>query len=182
MKLIETGFNGLVIIKPTIHSDSRGYFFESFNQVVLKNAGITFNPVQDNESKSSKGVIRGLHYQLSPFSQTKLIRVIEGKIFDVALDIRKESLTFGKWFGIELDSESKDQFLIPRGFAHGFSVLSEVAVIQYKCDNVYNPQYERGIALNDPDLDINWKLGSAIPVISEKDLKNPLMKDADYNF
>jgi len=182
MKIIETGFNGLVIVKPTLHSDSRGYFFESFNQVVLKNAGITFNPVQDNESKSSKGVIRGLHYQLSPFSQTKLIRVIEGRIFDVALDIRKESLTFGKWFGIELDSESKDQFLIPKGFAHGFSVLSDVAVIQYKCDNLYNPQYERGIALNDPDLDINWKLGSAIPLISEKDLKNPLMKDADFNF
>jgi len=182
MKIIETGFNGLVIIKPTIHSDSRGYFFESFNQVVLKNAGITFNPVQDNESKSSKGVIRGLHYQLSPFSQTKLIRVIEGKIFDIALDIRKESLTFGKWFGIELDSESKDQFLIPKGFAHGFSVLSDVAVIQYKCDNAYSPQHERGIALNDPELDINWKLGSALPVISEKDLKNPLMKDADYNF
>jgi len=182
MKIIETGFDGLVIIKPTIHSDSRGYFFESFNQVILKNAGITFTSVQDNESKSSKGVIRGLHYQLSPFSQSKLIRVIEGKIFDVALDIRKESRTFGKWFGIELDSESKEQFLIPKGFAHGFSVLSDVAVIQYKCDNAYNPQYERGIALNDPDLDINWKLGSAMPVISDKDLKNPLMKDADYNF
>lgn len=182
MKIIETGFDGLVIIKPTIHSDSRGYFFESFNQVVLKNAGITFNSVQDNESKSSRGVIRGLHYQLSPFSQAKLIRVIEGKIFDVALDIRRESRTFGKWFGIELDSESKEQFLIPKGFAHGFSVLSDVAVIQYKCDNAYNPQYERGIALNDPELDINWKLGSAIPLISEKDLKNPLLKDAEYNF
>ena len=142
-------------------------------RLVLKNAGITFNPVQDNESKSSKGVIRGLHYQLMPFAQTKLIRVIEGKIFDVALDIRKDSQTFGKWFGIELDSETKDQFLIPKGFAHGFSVLSDVAVIQYKCDNVYNPQYERGISLNDPELDINWKLGSSIPVISEKDLKHP---------
>jgi dTDP-4-dehydrorhamnose 3,5-epimerase len=182
MKIIETGFNGLVIIRPTIHSDSRGYFFESFNQVILKNAGITFHSVQDNESKSSRGVIRGLHYQLSPFSQAKLIRVIEGKIFDVALDIRRESRTFGKWFGIELDSESKEQFLIPKGFAHGFSVLSDVAVIQYKCDNAYNPQYERGISLNDPELDINWKLGSANPLISEKDLKNPLMKDAEYNF
>jgi len=182
MKIIETGFNGLVILKPTIFKDSRGYFFESFNQQVLKNAGIVFNPVQDNESKSSKGVIRGLHYQLMPAAQTKLIRVVEGKIFDVALDIRKESLTYGKWFGIELDSETKDQFLIPKGFAHGFSVLSDVAVIQYKCDNIYNPQLERGISLNDPELDINWKLGSTIPVISDKDLKHPSFRDADYNF
>jgi dTDP-4-dehydrorhamnose 3,5-epimerase len=182
MKIVETGFKGLLIIKPTIYYDSRGYFFESFNQSVLKNAGIIFNPVQDNESKSSKGVIRGLHYQLLPFGQTKLIRVVEGKIFDVALDIRKDSVTYGKWFGTELDSETKDQFLIPKGFAHGFSVLSDIAVIQYKCDNIYNPQYERGIALNDPALDINWKLGSVIPVISEKDLKHPFMKDADTNF
>jgi dTDP-4-dehydrorhamnose 3,5-epimerase len=182
MKIIETGFKGLIIIKPTIYCDSRGYFFESFNQSVLKNAGIIFNPVQDNESKSSKGVIRGLHYQLHPFGQTKLVRVVEGKIFDVALDIRKDSVTYGKWFGTELDSETKDQFLIPTGFAHGFSVLSDIAVIQYKCDNFYNPQLERGIALNDPALDINWKLGSVIPVISEKDLKHPFMKDADTNF
>ena len=182
MKIVETGFRGLLVLKPNIHADNRGYFFESFNLVELKNAGILFNPVQDNESKSSKGVIRGLHYQLMPFGQSKLIRVIEGKIFDVALDIRKDSLTYGKWFGIDLDSENKDQVLIPVGFAHGFSVLSEVAVIQYKCDNVYNPQYERGMSLNDPVLDINWKLGSATPVISEKDLKHPFMKDAENNF
>jgi dTDP-4-dehydrorhamnose 3,5-epimerase len=182
MKIIETGFKGLLVLKPTIHSDNRGYFFESFNQNVLQNAGISFSPVQDNESKSSKGVIRGLHYQLSPFDQAKLIRVIEGKIFDVAVDIRKSSLTFGKWFGIELDSESKEQVFIPRGFAHGFSVLSEIAIIQYKCDNIYNPQYERGISLNDPELDINWKSGSIVPLISEKDLKHPLFKDADNNF
>jgi len=182
MKIIETGFKGLVIIKPTIHADSRGYFFESFNQTVLLNAGIQFNPVQDNESKSSKGVIRGLHYQLSPFGQAKLIRVIEGRIFDVALDLRKDSITFGKWFGLELDSETKDQFLIPKGFAHGFSVLSDIAVIQYKCDSSYNPMYERGIALNDPDLDINWKLGSTTPLISEKDMKHPFMKDAENNY
>lgn len=182
MKIIETGFNGLVILKPTIFKDSRGYFFESYNQQVLNNAGIAFNPVQDNESKSSRGVIRGLHYQLMPAAQTKLIRVVEGRIFDVALDIRKESLTYGKWFGIELDSETKDQFLIPKGFAHGFSVLSDIAVIQYKCDNIYNPQLERGISLNDPELDINWKLGSVIPVISDKDLKHPSFRDADYNF
>lgn len=182
MKIIETGFKGLMVIKPTIHSDSRGYFFESFNKVAFHNAGISFSPVQDNESKSSEGVIRGLHYQLSPYDQAKLIRVIEGRIFDVALDIRKESLTFGKWFGIELDFETKDQVLIPRGFAHGFSVLSDIAIIQYKCDNVYNHLYERGIFLNDPVLDINWKTGSTVPVISEKDLKHPCLKDAEYNF
>lgn len=182
MKIIETGFKGLMVIKPTIHSDSRGYFFESFNQVAFHNAGISFSPVQDNESKSSEGVIRGLHYQLSPYDQAKLIRVIEGRIFDVALDIRKDSLTFGKWFGIELDSETKDQVLIPRGFAHGFSVLSDIAIIQYKCDNVYNHLYERGIFLNDPALDINWKTGPTVPVISEKDLKHPCLNDAEYNF
>jgi dTDP-4-dehydrorhamnose 3,5-epimerase len=182
MKIIETGFKGLVVIKPKLFKDQRGYFFESFNQVVLNNAGISFTPVQDNESKSSKGVIRGLHYQLMPFAQAKLIRVIEGKIFDVALDLRKNSLTFGKWFGIDLDSESKDMVLIPRGFAHGFSVLSNTAVIQYKCDNVYNSQSERGIFLNDPLLDINWKTGSAAQLISDKDLKQPHFRGAEYDF
>ena len=182
MKIIETGFKGLVVIKPSIYVDTRGYFFESFNQTSIQDAGINFSPVQDNESKSSKGVIRGMHYQLNPFPQAKLIRVVVGKIFDVALDIRRNSLTFGKWYGIELDSENKDQLFIPRGFAHGFSVLSEIAVIQYKCDSFYNPGYERGINVNDPSLDIYWKLGSTIPVISEKDLTQPLMKDAEFNF
>jgi dTDP-4-dehydrorhamnose 3,5-epimerase len=182
MKIIETGFKGLLIIKPNVYTDQRGYFLETFNNVVIKNSGILFAPVQDNESKSSKGVIRGLHYQLKPFDQAKMIRVVEGKIFDVALDIRRDSLTFGKWFGIEIDSESKDQVLIPKGFAHGFSVLSDIAIIQYKCDNVYNPDYERGINLNDPVLDINWKLGSIVPVISEKDRRHPSFQDADNNF
>jgi dTDP-4-dehydrorhamnose 3,5-epimerase len=182
MKIIETGFKGLIVIKPTIYTDPRGYFFESFNQSAFNSAGISFSPVQDNESKSIKGVIRGLHYQLNPFPQTKLIRVVMGKIFDVALDLRRDSLTFGKWFGIELDSENKDQLLIPYGFAHGFSVLSEIAVIQYKCDNVYNSKLERGINLNDPSLDIYWKLGSTVPVISDKDLAQPLMRDAEINF
>jgi dTDP-4-dehydrorhamnose 3,5-epimerase len=182
MKIIETGFKGLIVIKPTIYTDTRGYFFESFNQVAFQDSGISFSPMQDNESKSVKGVIRGLHYQLNPFPQAKLIRVVMGKIFDVALDIRKDSLTFRKWFGIELDSENKDQLLIPHGFAHGFSVLSDIAIIQYKCDNVYNSQYERGINLSDPSLDIYWKLGSTIPVISEKDLAQPLLKEAEINF
>lgn len=182
MKIIETGFKDLVVIKPTIFTDSRGYFFESFNKAAFNDAGLLFSPVQDNESKSSRGVIRGLHYQLKPSDQSKLIRVVTGKIFDVALDIRKDSKTYGKWFGIELDSETKDQVLIPKGFAHGFSVLSEIAVIQYKCDNVYSPENERGINLSDPYLDINWKLGSSAPVISEKDLKHPMFNDADNHF
>ena len=182
MKIIETGFKGLLVIKPVIFQDKRGYFFESFSQVKFQNAGISFTPVQDNESKSSKGVIRGLHYQLKPFDQAKLIRVLEGKIFDVALDLRRTSLTFGKWFGIALDSENKDLVLIPKGFAHGFSVLSDTAIIQYKCDNIFNPEHERGIHLNDPYLDINWKTGSMTPVISEKDLKQPLFKDAIFDF
>ena len=182
MKIIETGFRGLLVVKPVIYTDARGYFFESFNQAAFQDADISFSPVQDNESKSVKGVIRGLHYQLNPFPQAKLIRVVSGKIFDVALDIRRDSLTFGKWFGIELDSENKDQLLVPHGFSHGFSVLSDIAIIQYKCDNIYNAKFERGINLNDPSLDIYWKLGSTIPVISEKDLAQPLLKEDEINF
>jgi len=182
MKIIETGLKGLLVIQPDIFTDSRGYFFESFNQDNFKNAGINFIPLQDNESRSSRGVIRGLHYQLNPYAQAKLIRVVAGKIYDVALDIRKESPTFGKWFGLELDSETKEQLLVPRGFAHGFSVLSNIAVIQYKCDNTYNPAYERGISLNDPQLNIDWKTDDSEPVISNKDLKNPVFMEAEINF
>lgn len=182
MEITETGFAGLRIIKPAVYRDNRGYFFESFNLGKLNEAGILFKPVQDNESKSSYGVVRGLHYQLNPYAQSKLVRVIEGKIFDVALDIRKNSPTFGKWFGIELNSETKEQLLIPAGFAHGFSVLSETAVILYKCDNYYNPQSERGIAVDDPQLAIDWKLGALTPVRSEKDLKHPFFNDAEMNF
>jgi dTDP-4-dehydrorhamnose 3,5-epimerase len=182
MKIVETGFNGLLVIVPSVFPDSRGYFLESFNSKAFQEAGITFSPVQDNESKSSKGVIRGLHYQLKPFDQTKLVRVIEGRILDVVLDIRKGSHTFGKWYGVEPDSETKNQLLIPRGFAHGFSVLSETAIIQYKCDNFYNPQSERGISINDPELDINWKINPSAMIISEKDQKHPTFKNAEYNF
>jgi dTDP-4-dehydrorhamnose 3,5-epimerase len=182
MKILETGFKGLLVIKPEIYADNRGYFFESYNQVAFQNAGIKFTSVQDNESKSSKGVIRGLHYQLNPTGQSKLIRVVSGRIYDVALDIRKNSKTYGKWFGIELDAEMKNQVLIPCGFAHGFSVLSDIAIIQYKCDNVYSSSHERGILFSDPELDINWKLGSTIPVISDKDMGQPLFKNADNNF
>ncbi len=155
---------------------------ESFNSDTFRKAGIAFVPVQDNESKSAKGVIRGLHYQLRPFDQTKLIRVIEGKILDVVLDIRKSSKTFGKWFGIELDSENRKQLFIPRGFAHGFSVLSKTAVIQYKCDNFYRPASERGILLSDPALGIDWKTDMTKAIISEKDLSHPLFHLAENNF
>ena len=182
MNIIETGFKGLLVIEPTVHADNRGYFFECFNQDTFRKAGISFSPVQDNESRSSEGVIRGLHYQLKPFDQSKLIRVVVGKIFDVAVDMRRNSSTYGKWYGIELDSENKIQLFIPKGFAHGFSVLSEIAVIQYKCDNLYNPQYERGIALDDPALGIDWKISSTAKIISQKDSKNPLFKDAENNF
>ena len=182
MKIIETGFEGLFVIYPKIFSDSRGYFFESFRHDNFIKAGISFNPVQDNESKSVNGVIRGLHYQLKPFDQAKLIRVVTGRIYDVAVDLRRNSGTFGKWYGIELDSESKTQFYIPKGFAHGFSVLSEIAIIQYKCDNTYNPQFERGISLDDPGLKIDWKLKDVVAVISDKDRNHPLFRDADNNF
>jgi len=182
MEITETGFSGLIVIQPKIFSDSRGYFFESYKLETFLLAGIPFNPVQDNESKSVRGVIRGLHYQLEPFAQAKLIRVVLGKIYDVAIDLRRNSLTFGKWYGIELDSENKTQFFIPKGFAHGFSVLSDTAVIQYKCDNLYNPQFERGIRLNDPELNIDWRIGDLVPIISEKDLKHPLFKEAEKNF
>ncbi len=182
MEITETGFAGLKVIQPKVFSDSRGYFFESYKLETFLKAGISFNPVQDNESKSGKGVIRGLHFQIEPFAQAKLIRVVLGKIYDVAVDLRKKSPTFGKWYGIELDSENKTQFFIPKGFAHGFSVLSDTAVIQYKCDNLYNPQFERGISLKDPDLGIDWKLGDLIPTISDKDLKHPGFTEAVKNF
>ena len=182
MDIIETGFKGLIVIKPEVYADNRGYFFESFNRDTFLKAGIDFAPVQDNESQSSRGVIRGLHYQLRPYQQAKLVRVVRGKIFDVALDLRRSSPTFGKWYGIELDSDGKSQLFIPGGFAHGFSVLSDNAIIQYKVDKVYNRLSERGISLNDPELNIKWPECRAEPVISEKDLKNPSFREAEYNF
>lgn len=177
-----TQFDGLAIIEPDLFEDSRGYFFESYNQNKFLEAGIDFQPVQDNESSSLAGVIRGLHYQLNPVAQAKLIRVIRGRIYDVVVDLRAKSATFGKTFGIELDSNSKRQLFIPRGFAHGFSVLSESAIILYKCDNLYNPSAERGILINDPMLNIDWKIEINSAIISKKDLANPLFKDAEMNF
>jgi dTDP-4-dehydrorhamnose 3,5-epimerase len=182
MTITKTEIEGLIIIHPKVFSDSRGYFFERFNSEILRKEGIIFTPIQDNESKSVKGVIRGLHYQLNPHPQAKLVRVVEGKIFDVALDLRKNSATFGKWYGIELDSDSKKQLFIPRGFAHGFSVLSDMAIVQYKCDNVYNPAMERSINIMDPELDIDWKIDKNAYILSDRDIKNPLFKDAEFNF
>ena len=182
MIITKTEIEGLLIIQPRVFADTRGYFFESFNSEVFRKEGINFNPVQDNESRSVRGVLRGLHYQINPHPQAKLVRVVEGKIFDVALDLRRDSKTFGRWFGTELDSESKKQFLIPHGFAHGFSVLSNVAIVQYKCDSLYNPAMERGINILDAELGIDWKIDIGARTVSEKDMKNPLFKDAEFNF
>jgi len=182
MKIIETEFPGLLIIEPDIFNDARGYFFESYNKSKYSSHGIQFDPVQDNESSSSAGVIRGLHYQDKPFAQTKLIRVTEGMIFDVALDLREGAPTFGKWYGLIIDAERKLQFLIPRGFAHGFSVLSERAVVLYKCDNRYSVDHERGINVMDPFLNINWMVPEGKEIISPKDLKQPFLSNIKTNF
>jgi len=182
MKITETGFEGLYIIQPKVFSDSRGYFFESFKLETFLMSGIPFNPVQDNESRSVKGVIRGLHYQLNPFAQAKLIRVVVGKIYDVAVDLRRNSKTFGKWFGVILDSENKTQLFIPKGFAHGFSVLSDIAVIQYKCDNLYCRESEGAVAWDDPDLGIDWRIPADKVILSPKDANHPRLKDSEYLF
>lgn len=182
MEIISTKIPDLLIIKPKVFSDDRGYFFESFKADFLKDAGIISSFVQDNESQSSFGVLRGLHYQLEPYAQTKLVRVIKGKVYDVAVDIRKNSPTFGKWEGVELSEENKLQMLIPKGFAHGFLVLSETAIFSYKCDNYYTKESERGILYKDPALAINWPVNEVNLVLSEKDKLNPLLKDADMNF
>jgi dTDP-4-dehydrorhamnose 3,5-epimerase len=182
MRLIETSIPDLFIIEPKVFGDSRGYFMESYNQKVLADNGINISFIQDNESKSNKNVLRGLHYQLAPYSQTKLIRVIEGTILDVVVDIRKGSPTFGKQFSIELSGENKLHLLVPKGFAHGFSVLSDSVVVNYKCDAFYQPDAERGILYNDPDLLIDWKIDLGIAIVSAKDKVNPVFSLAEMNF
>lgn len=183
MKLIETKIRDLFILEPRVFEDDRGYFFESYSKKTLETLiGKESNFVQDNESKSSYGVIRGLHYQLAPFSQTKLIRVLEGRVYDVAVDLRKNSKTFGEWVGVELSSENKRQFSIPKGFAHGFSVLSETAIFAYKCDEYYHPDAEAGIMYNDPSLRIDWKIPQKDVKLSEKDKLLPELKGAIMNF
>jgi len=182
MEIIKTEIPDLLILQPKVYEDERGYFFESYNDIHFKELGLNHQFVQDNESKSSYGVIRGLHYQLAPYSQAKLVRVINGSVFDVAVDLRKGSPTYGKWSGIELTADNKIQFLIPRGFAHGFSVLSESATFVYKCDTIYNPKAERGINFNDPFLNIDWKVEEENAIISSKDKAFPNFKEAEKNF
>ena len=182
MPFTETGFSGLYVFEPIIFEDSRGYFFESFNEKVFTQQGIPGHFVQDNQSRSGYGVIRGLHYQLEPYAQNKLVRVLSGKILDVAVDIRKGSPTYGKHFSVELSADNKKQVFIPAGFAHGFSVLSESAEVFYKCDTLYNKESEAGILYNDPLLNIDWKIPAQKAIISEKDKKNPILNECRNNF
>lgn len=178
MNYSETQIKGVFIIEPKVFEDARGYFFEAWKQQEFEEHVGKVNFIQDNESKSSYGVLRGLHYQKGEYSQAKLVRVIKGKVLDVAVDIRRNSPTFGQHVMVELSEENKRQFFIPRGFAHGFLVMSEEAIFTYKVDNVYAPQAEAGIRWNDPELDINWPIDPKDVLTSEKDLNASLLKDA----
>jgi dTDP-4-dehydrorhamnose 3,5-epimerase len=182
MEIIETSIPGVVLIEPKVFGDSRGYFFESYSKRDFDRMVRPVTFVQDNESMSSYGVVRGLHYQKGAFSQSKLVRVIEGKVLDVAVDIRKGSPTFGQHVSIVLSAENHRQLFIPRGFAHGFAVLSERAVFQYKCDNLYAPSSEGAIAWNDPSLGIDWMIPPEDVILSEKDKRHPLLEDAEGLF
>jgi dTDP-4-dehydrorhamnose 3,5-epimerase len=180
MTFTRTDIPDVVVCEPAIHGDERGYFVETFRQDKLEEfLGFKVDFCQDNESKSSKGVLRGLHYQLSPAAQTKLVRVIQGSVLDVAVDIRKTSPTFGKHVAVKLTSENKKQLFVPRGFAHGFVVLEDDTVFAYKVDNYYSPQNDRGIAFNDPAIDIDWDIDSDLLQLSGKDTEQPLLVDAD---
>lgn len=183
MKYIETSISGVWVIEPRLFADSRGYFMETFKQEEFdKNIGKTVF-IQDNESCSAKGVLRGLHYQLAPYSQAKLVRVIKGSVLDVAVDIRKGSPSFGKYVAVELSGENKRQLFIPRGFAHGFHVISDEAVFVYKVDNVYAPSAERGIRYDDPKIAIDWHISQdELLCLSDKDINAPMLDNADINF
>ena len=178
MKVIETEIEGVVILEPQIFGDERGYFFESFSLKRFEEEVSKTVFVQDNESKSKYGVLRGLHYQLPPYTQAKLVRVVKGTVLDVAVDIRKGSPTFGKYVAAELSEENKRQFFLPKGLAHGFVVLSEEAIFQYKCDEYYAPGHEGAIRFDDPDLGIDWRLPLKDIILSEKDKKHPRLRDA----
>jgi dTDP-4-dehydrorhamnose 3,5-epimerase len=183
LKFIQQSIPDVILIKPTIYSDDRGYFLETFRQDLFEKAiGHKVNFIQDNESKSFKGVLRGLHYQLSPYTQAKLVGVIDGSVLDVAVDIRKSSTTFGQHVAVELTKDNKHQLFIPRGFAHGFVVLSDSATFSYKADNYYAPEYDRGIAFNDKDLAIDWKLPLGILQLSDKDKIQPTLINAEDLF
>ena len=182
MEIIKTQIDCIVIIDPRILRDARGYFFESFSQKDFDEKIMPIHFVQDNESMSKYGVIRGLHYQKMPYTQSKLVRCVKGAVLDVAVDIRQGSPTFGQHVAVELTEENHRQIFIPRGFAHGFAVLSETAIFQYKCDNFYTPQADAGIQLLDEELGIDWKIPITEAILSEKDMKHPLLKDAVLDF
>jgi dTDP-4-dehydrorhamnose 3,5-epimerase len=182
MPFIKTGFPGLLVFEPNVFEDPRGYFYESYNEHVFLHENLHIRFVQDNQAKSSYGVIRGLHFQLNPHAQTKLIRVLSGAIMDAVVDIRKGSPTFGRSFTIELTGENKKQLLVPKGFAHGYSVLSQTAEVFYKCDTFYFKQHEGGILYNDPALHIDWKIPTGKEMISEKDTLHPLLENCKNNF
>lgn len=182
MNVIRTDIEGLAVIEPRIFKDPRGYFFESFSERDFAEQVAPVKFVQDNESKSSYGVIRGLHFQKPPYAQAKLVRVVKGKVLDVAVDLRVGSPTYGKHYAVELSEDNHRQFFIPRGFAHGFSVLSEEVIFQYKCDNYYAPQSEGSVIWNDLDLGIDWGVPAEKAVLSEKDNRNPRLKDLEKIF
>ena len=182
MEVIKTDIEGVVIIEPRIFRDERGYFYESFSQREFEEKVCRTIFVQDNQSKSSYGVLRGLHFQKPPYAQSKLVRCIKGTVLDVAVDIRKSSPTFGKYVAVELSEDNHRQFFIPRGFAHGFAVLSDEAVFQYKCDNFYNKESEGAVAWDDPELSIDWKVPADKVLLSEKDRQNKCIADADFLF
>ena len=182
MDVIKTAIEGVVIIEPKVFKDARGYFFESFSQREFEEKVRKINFVQDNESMSSYGVMRGLHFQAPPFTQSKLVRCVKGAVLDVAVDIRKGSPTFGQHVAVELTEDNHRQFFIPRGFAHGFAVLSETAVFQYKCDEFYHPEADGGINIKDETLGIDWRIPMEKAILSEKDLKHACLKDAVLDF
>lgn len=187
IKIVHTDIPSIIVIEPKVFGDSRGYFFESFSQrdfdeVVKPILGYSINFVQDNESMSSYGVMRGLHFQRPPFTQSKLVRCVKGAVLDVAVDIRKGSPTYGQHVAVELTEDNHRQFFVPRGFAHGFAVLSEKAVFQYKCDEFYHPEADGGLSILDESLGINWRISADEALLSEKDTKHPLLKDFDSPF
>ncbi|MDE5438594.1 dTDP-4-dehydrorhamnose 3,5-epimerase [Elizabethkingia meningoseptica] len=181
MKLIETPLKDCYVIEPSVFEDERGYFYEKYNEKEFEElTGLNGHFVQDNISKSSFGVLRGLHLQKGDYAQAKLVSCLEGKVWDIAVDLRKDSPTFGQWYGMELSAENKLQFYVPRGFAHGFVVLSEIAIFSYKCDNFYKKEAEGCVKYNDPDLNIDWKIKESDMILSEKDQNAPAFKDKNY--
>lgn len=174
MPFIPTDFPGLIVYEPKIHEDDRGYFYESYNQKTFEAGGISTQFVQDNQARSAYGVLRGLHYQIGSFAQAKLVRVIQGEVLDVVVDLRSHSPTYGKWYSIRLSAQNKRQFFVPRGFAHGYLVLSETAEFFYKCDNFYSREHEGGLRFDDPQLGIDWEIDLSKVILSEKDKKLPI--------